>query len=100
MPELPEVETLRQDLARQNLVVLRRLLDPLPQQLRHEQQREHQHDVERQHVYGDGTESQEQRLDDGHVRLLQKIHDSHLFRIEWVLETGGDVGDFRKEDGE
>ncbi len=62
--------------------------------------KKHQHDVERQHVHVDRAESQEQRLDDGDVRLLEKIHDSHFFRIQRVLETGGDVGNLGEKDRE
>ncbi len=65
-----------------------------------QRQEKHQHDIERQHVHVDGTKSQQQRLDDGDVRLLEKIHDSHFFRIQRVLETGGDVGNLREEDRE
>ena len=63
-------------------------------------EKKHQHDVERQHVHVDRAKSQEQRLDDGDVRLLEKIHDAHFFRIQRVLETGGDVGNFGEEDRE
>ena len=68
-----------------------------PQDQRQEQ---HQHDVERQHVHVDGTESQQQRLDDGDVGLLEEIHDAHFFGVERVLEAGGDVGNLRQEDRE
>ncbi len=68
-----------------------------PQDQRQEQ---HQHDIERQHIHVDGAKSQQQRLDDGHVRLLEKIHDAHLFAVERVLETGGDVGNLGQEDRE
>ena len=47
-----------------------------------------------------GRNLQQQRLDDGDVRLLEEIHDPHFFGIERVLETGGDVGDFGEEDRE
>ncbi len=63
-------------------------------------QEQHQHDVERQHVHVDRAEAQQQRLDDGDIRLLEEIHDPHLFGVERVLEAGGDVGDFRKKDRE
>ena len=72
---------------------------PLHQPQDHRQEK-HQHDVKRQHVHVDGTKSQQQRLDDGDVRLLEKIHDPHFFGVQRVFETGGDIGDFRKEDRE
>src|SRR5713226_1748687 len=65
-----------------------------------QREKKHQHDIKRQHVHVDGTESQEQRLDDRDVRLLEKIHDAHFFRVQRVLETGGDVGNLREKDRE
>ena len=69
-------------------------------QPQHRRQEEHQHDVERQHVHVDRTKPQQQRLDDGDVRLLQEIEDAHFLGVERVFERGRDVGDFRQEDHE
>src|SRR5262249_48740946 len=60
-----------------------------PQRRRKQQQ---QDDVERQDIHVRGLEFEQQRLDDRHVGLLEKIEDVHLLGIERVLEAGGDIG--------
>src|SRR6202035_155830 len=57
-------------------------------------------DIQRQDVHVHRLELEQQRLDDGHVGLLQKIQDVHLLGIERVVEAGGNVGDFSHIDGE
>src|SRR5262249_28702094 len=39
-------------------------------------------------------------MDDRHLRLFEKIENIHLFGIERILETGGDIGNFGKIDRE
>src|SRR5262249_61839180 len=39
-------------------------------------------------------------MDDRHLRLFEKVENIHLFGIERILETGGDIGNFGKIDRE
>ena len=59
-----------------------------------------QHDVERQHVHVDRLELEQQRLDDGDLRLPQKVQRVHLFHIERILEARGDIGNLGDIDRE
>src|SRR5262249_36471710 len=68
-----------------------------PQDRRKQQQ---QDNVERQYVHVGRLEFKQQRLDDRHVGLLEKIENVHFLGIERVLEAGGDVGNFGEVDRE
>src|SRR5262249_15078953 len=59
-----------------------------------------QDDVERQDVHVGRLELEQQRLDDGHIGLLEEIEDVHLLGVERVLEARGDVGDLGEIDRE
>ena len=61
---------------------------------------EQQHDIERQHIHVDRFELQQQRLDDGDIRIVEKVQHAHFFRIERVVEGVRDVGNLGKIDRE
>src|SRR6266478_10248686 len=62
------------------------------QQPQDRRKQEQQHDVERQYVHVGWLELEQQRLDDRHLRLFEKVENIHLFGIERILETGGNIG--------
>ena len=65
-----------------------------------QRQKEHQHDIERQHVDVQRPKSQQQDLKQHGARVLEKFDDAHFVQVQRVADAGRDIGNFRDVDGD
>src|SRR5579883_1306408 len=66
----------------------------------HQRKNAEKRDVERQDIEESRLKLQQQRLDDGDVRLLKEIGDAQLFCIDRIVDRQDGIGDFGGEDDE